>query len=101
MFFETVEAAVRIRNHAQHIAFGEKFLQHVCDVLIHLKVMVRGPLLVDSARGVEHTWSAAAHVLDDRCRVVDKEAVVIKRLFDFVEDERCCRDGAVKSRGVD
>ncbi len=45
--------------------------------------------------------AAAAHVLDDRRRVVNEELVVIDRLLDFVEDERRGGNGVVEPRRVD
>ena len=75
--------------------------QHRLDVIVHLEVMIPGPLLVDSLGNRDHRRSAAAHVLDDRRRVMDKQGIVIDRLLDFVEDERRGRDRRLKPARVD
>src|SRR4030095_12803275 len=63
-------------------------------------MMIDRPLGVDLARGLDDTGTAPAHVLDDRCRVVDEQPLVIEGLFHFVEDERRSGHGVFKARRI-
>ena len=51
-----IEAAMRIRNHADDEAALLQLGHHRRHVVVHLEVVIHRPLIVNVARDLDHLW---------------------------------------------
>src|SRR5262245_27317854 len=63
-------------------------------------MMVPRPLIVDAFGDADDARTPAAHVFDDRRRVMNEERPIVDRFLDLVEDERRRGDCRLETRGV-
>ena len=95
------QAAVRVRDQADAHAGTRQLPHHRRHVVVHLEVLIGGPLAVDLARALVDARAAAAHHLDDRARVGDEDLRRRRRIVRAIEQRGRAGHRGVEPRGVD